>query len=99
MENFKKLKELEDLIKSELGIASHEVIIGSYSYTKKGKKYYRVITYDPKTKKNKRYHVSVKKQEMILILMQEYKEALGSYKSALESLKETLKEGIIPFHF
>ncbi|HID65910.1 MAG TPA: hypothetical protein EYP32_03360, partial [Aquificaceae bacterium] len=63
---------IEERIKELLGINNKEKISSLTSYEKGGRRYYKVITYNPLTKRAKRYHVPRTLEKEILFLWKEY---------------------------
>ena len=59
-------------LKAILGIPEDERLISMQIYTRKGKDYYRIITYSEKSKSKKRYHVPRNLEEKVIKLWQEY---------------------------
>ena len=83
--------EVERKLKSLLGIPGEETLISLQTYKKKGKTYYRIITYSPKTKGKRRYHISRKIEPEILFLWKEYEKLKNQEKEIKETIEELLR--------
>ena len=84
--------EVEQKLKRLLGIPEEETLISLQTYEKKGKTYYRIITYSPKTKGKRRYHVSRKLEPEILSLWKEREEILKKERELEKEVRELLRK-------
>ena len=84
--------EIEGRIKEILGINDKEKISSLTSYEKRGKIYYKVITYDPLTRRAKRYHVPKKVEEEILSLWKQYQKEKEQLKTLEQEVKALLEK-------
>ena len=84
--------EIEERIKELLGINKKEKISSLTSYEKRGRRYYKVITYDPLTKRAKRYHVPRTLEKGILFLWEQYQKEKEQAKELEREVKVLLEK-------
>ncbi len=82
------MHEVEEELKRTSEIPKDENLISLQKYKKKGKIYYRIITYSRKGKSKRRYHIHRKLEPQVLSLWKEY----GKLKKQEKEIKQTLGE-------